>query len=148
MQLPIFRPVFVREQSSKMYSVTAYYFAGWLCSTINLLFYPILSTGISFYFLEFNEMTFESYCKWCYALMVASVQGSTFGFCVSILLSDMIQAALVLTAVINMIIFGSGIYINLLTAPWYIKALGYISPFRYTFEQMLRVLLTGLSYED
>ena len=45
-------------------------------------------------------------------------------------------------------LFGSGFYVNLKTANWFIKFLGYISPFRYISEKLLRILLNGLSYAD
>lgn len=45
-------------------------------------------------------------------------------------------------------LFGSGIYVNLKTANAFIKLLGYVSPFRYTIEPMMRSLLKGLDYVD
>ena len=45
-------------------------------------------------------------------------------------------------------IFGSGFYVNLKTANWFIKFLGYISPFRYISERLLRIMLKGLDYAD
>jgi ABC-type multidrug transport system permease subunit len=45
-------------------------------------------------------------------------------------------------------LFGSGVFVNLKTANWFLKFLGYISPLRYTIENLLRVLLKDLDYVD
>jgi len=64
MQIPNLRPVFVREQTNKMYSPTAYFISGWLSSTIFLFFYPLITSSISFYFLKFKNDSFEHYLRW------------------------------------------------------------------------------------
>ena len=147
-QLPILRPVFVREMSSKMYSPSAYYLAGWLISTLSLLAFPIVTSAVSFNSLEFNQNNFRNYLNWMGTLMLCTLQGSTFGFMLGCIYDDIETGANILTAVISMLTFGCGIYVNLKTAHWYIKLLGYISPFRYLIERLMRVMLAGLSYAD
>ena len=45
--------------------------------------------------------------------------------------------------------FGAGVFTNLGPgASWIVKFIGYISPFRYQVEYLLRVLLKGLPYVD
>jgi len=63
----------VREQSSKMYSPSAYYLAGWLISTLNLLFYPIVTSLISFWSLQFNDASFGNYLAWLGMLMLSTL---------------------------------------------------------------------------
>ena len=45
-------------------------------------------------------------------------------------------------------LLGSGMYVNLKTANWFIKGVGYVSPFRYVIERLMRTLLSGISYVD
>ena len=61
---------------------------------------------------------------------------------------DIGQAGNILTSITSMLIYGCGVYVNLKTAPIYIKFLGWISPFRYTCEKLMRTLLDGLVYKD
>ena len=46
--------------------------------------------------------------------------------------------------------FGAGVIRNLNpdNANWFVRFLGYISPFRYLVEQQLRIMLTGVWYCD
>ena len=45
--------------------------------------------------------------------------------------------------------FGSGVYANLgHGANWFVKFIGYVSPFRYSVEILFRSLLRGLWYKD
>jgi hypothetical protein len=43
---------------------------------------------------------------------------------------------------------GSGMYVNLKGANWFIRGIGYVSPFRYVIEKLMRTLLNGISYAD
>ena len=61
---------------------------------------------------------------------------------------DIESAGNVLTSFTAMLTYCCGVYVNLKTAPWYIKFLGFISPFRYSCELLMRILLAGLSYKD
>jgi hypothetical protein len=64
LRIPILRPVFVREQTNKMYSPTAYFLAGWCSSTIFLFIFPIISSGITFNGSKFKNNTFGNYLNW------------------------------------------------------------------------------------
>ena len=44
--------------------------------------------------------------------------------------------------------FGGGLFVNLGSSNWFITFLGYVSPFRYAGENLLRTLLNGLPYKD
>jgi len=85
---------------------------------------------------------------WVSTLLLSALQGSTFGFMFGCICDDIDSAANIMTSFTSMVIYGCGVYVNLKTGPWYIKALGYISPFRYLIEKLMRTLLKGLDYED
>jgi hypothetical protein len=44
--------------------------------------------------------------------------------------------------------FGAGLFSNLKDGNIFVKTLGYISPFRYACEAMIRIFLKGLWYVD
>jgi len=62
----------------------------------------------------------------------------------SCIYDDIESAGNVMTSFTGCLIYGCGVYVNLKTAPWYIKFLGWISPFRYVIENLMRTMLSGL----
>ncbi len=80
--------------------------------------------------------------------MVTAIQGSTYGFMFGLVSHNAEEGINWLQYTIMVFLFGSGIYVNLKAATPFIRFLGYISPFRYTVEPMLRSLLSGLDYAD
>lgn len=88
MQIPILRPVLVRESSNKMYSSSAYYLAGWLSSTLFFLFYPVMCGSLTFFFLNFYDNSFENFVHWIMALCLMAIMGSTYGFMFGCLIED------------------------------------------------------------
>uniref|UniRef100_A0A7S3CL40 ABC transporter domain-containing protein n=1 Tax=Strombidium rassoulzadegani TaxID=1082188 RepID=A0A7S3CL40_9SPIT len=148
MQIPNLRPVFVREHANKMYSASAYYLSGWLSSTLALLFYPLMCGSISFYFVSFADSSFENFLSWIGFLVLIALQGSTYGFLFGCIL-DNEEAGINWLQYSDMVfLFGSGFYVNLKTANWLIQGIGYVSPFRYSTEYLLRILLHELDYVD
>ena len=145
MQIPNLRPVFVREHSNKMYSATAYYLSGWLSSTLTLLFYPVICGSISFWFLDFYDSSWENFFRFIGSLMLLCVMGSTYGFMFGCLLDNEQQGINWLQYTDMVYLFGCGVFINLKTANWFIKFIGYISPFRYTAEIFLRIMLKDVT---
>ena len=131
-----------------MYSPSAYFLAGWLSSTINLMVYPLITGSICFKFIEMNNDSFENYLNWISIMAILTVQGSSYGFMWGCIIDDVEAGINCLQYTLMVWLFGSGFYVNLKTANWFIKFLGYISPFRYTSEKLLRVMLNGLSYVD
>ena len=80
--------------------------------------------------------------------MVTALQGSTYGFIFGCISENEEEGINWLQYSIMIFLFGSGIYVNLKTANAFISFLGYVSPFRYTIEPMMRSLLSGLDYAD
>ena len=64
------------------------------------------------------------------------------------IMDNQVAAINVLQYTLIIMMFGCGQFINLVTASWFIKFLGYISPFRYTIELLMRSLLKDLNYVD
>ena len=148
LQLPILKPVFFREQSSKMYSSSAYFLSGWFTSTFNLLMYPIVSSLISFWSLGLNDSSFSNYLNWLGMLILLTIQGSTLAFMFGSVCHDMQEASDYLATIIMFQVYGSGVYTSLKDANWFVKFLGYTSPFRYANERLMRLALKDLSFQD
>lgn len=140
--------MFVRENASKMYSSSAYFLSGWFSSTIILMLYPFLVSAISFHFLGFNDSTIDNYWTWSTTLFVVALQGSTYGFMLGCLIDIFDVAIQILMNTLMIFLVGSGMYVNLKGANWFIRGIGYVSPFRYVIEKLMRTLLKGVYYAD
>ena len=131
-----------------MYSPTAYYFACWFASTLNLLFYPVFTSLISFWSLDFEDSSFSNWLNWMSVLMLAAIQGATIGFMFGCIFPDIHVSLVCIICYLNISAFGSGILINLKEANWLIKIVGWLSPFRYSNESLYSVVLEGRSYKQ
>lgn len=72
--------------------------------------------------------------SWIGTLMISAIQGSSYGFMFGCILDDEVAGINWLQYTIMVFMFGCGSFVNLKNANWFIKGLGYISPFRYTIE--------------
>jgi hypothetical protein len=67
--------------------------------------------------------------------------GCSFGFLLGCFIDNEAAAVAVNQLFVILFNFGSGCFTNLTTANWLVTFLGYISPFRYSTELVLRFLL-------
>ena len=149
MQIPMIRPSFIREQANKMYSPSAWYLGNYIVCVSNVLFYPLVVSTTSFFFLKFNDRSFSNYIEWVGLLVLQGFSGASFGFMFSALFENEMTAMLVNQFVITVLNFGGGTFANLGSgANWFVKLIGYVSPFRYSIELLLRCMLKGLWYLD
>ena len=81
-------------------------------------------------------------------MLLLALSGSSFGFMVSILCEDEMSALMVNQFCIIIMNFGSGLFINNKTKNVVVRALTWISPFRYGSEAMLRSFLKTKLYVD
>lgn len=65
----------------------------------------------------------------------------TFGYMLGAIFDDMDMGINIFALTMMLFVCGSGLYVNLKTANSFGKIMGYVSPFRYTLEKLLRVLL-------
>jgi hypothetical protein len=113
-----------------------------------LIFYPILTGSITFWYLGFNDSSWENFFDWIFVLVIIAVSGSSFGFMFGCVI-DNAQAALMLNQFsIIALNFGAGLFSNLKNANFIISFLGYVSPFRFACEALIRLFLKGLPYLD
>ena len=112
------------------------------------MLYPLITSLVSFWSLNFNDSSAANYWAWLSTLMLSTLQGSTFGFMFACVYDDIESGGNVMTSFTSMVTYGCGVYVNLKTGSWFVKGLGYVSPFRYLCEKLMRVLLTGLKYDN
>lgn len=124
-----------------MYSPTAYFLAGWCSSTIFLFIYPIISCTITFIFFKFKNHSFRNYLSWFTINTIQAISGSTYGFMFGCVLENLDQGINMLQCTIMILSFSCGLYKILKDANWLLKALAYISPFRYSVESMFKIAL-------
>jgi hypothetical protein len=72
----------------------------------------------------------------------------TFGYMLGCVFDDMDMGINIFSLFIMFFVCGSGLYYNLKTAHAFGKAMGYISPFRYTLEKLFRTLLEKTKYVE
>lgn len=85
---------------------------------------------------------------WFRTLLLLALSGSSFGFMVSILCEDEMSALMVNQFCIIIMNFGSGLFINNKTKNVIVRALQWISPFRYGSEAMMRSFLKTKEHVD
>ena len=95
MQMPTLRPIYVREQANKMYSPSAYFLAGWVVSTINVMFYPVITATLCFYFVDFYDQSWDNYKDWLGIMCLQALAGSSFGFMYGCVIDNEIVALLI-----------------------------------------------------
>ena len=59
LQIPVARPVFMREVANRMYSTSAYYLASSTASMFSFFIYPLVVTLVSFYFFKLDNHSFS-----------------------------------------------------------------------------------------
>ena len=104
------RPVFVRENASKMYSPSAYYLAGYLSTVMMVVLYPYVSSLISYSILKFYNKGFENYVSWSSMLAIMSLEGMSFGYMLGCIFDDMDMGINIFSLFIMFYVMGSGIY--------------------------------------
>ena len=149
LQIPNFRPIFIREQTNKMYSPSAYFLATFLVTTMMFMFYPLIIGTICFFFIDFHDNSFSNYLDLMWTLVLTAFTGCSFGFMFGAIVRDErsgLQTAQMFTMMFS---FGGGNFVNLGPgANWFVKFIGYVSPFRYTSERLMRTLLHKRAYVD
>ena len=131
-----------------MYSSSAYFLSGWLSSFPIVVLYPFLTTSICFFFIGFEDESFENFLRWSGTLLIVTMQGSTFGFMLGCIMDKMDMGIVVLSQTLMWFLLGSGMFLSLKGAKAIVTYLGIISPFRYAIESLLRALLHKVAYVD
>lgn len=111
------RPVFLREQANKMYSVLPYFMAKTMMDTPMLLFTPVLGFVVT-YFANGYERTGEQMLKFYLVVSLQTQAAASMGyFLSSIFENEQTAAGVAPLCVFPMLLFG-GPFANNDSVPW------------------------------
>jgi hypothetical protein len=142
MTIPLTYPVFKREIANNMYQASAYFLAKLVASILTFFIYPLLCTTFTIWFFGLQVLTFKTFCSWWLDLSLVAFVGSAFGMMLGCLLTDGMSAILVNNVFVILFSLGGGLLINV-NSSFVAKFLGWVSPFKYGSELILRRLLDG-----
>jgi len=88
------RPLFLREQANKLYTVTAYFFGKTIIEIPLLFVIPIIPLLIVFWSFGFNN-NFETFAKLYLMQVMLSIGASSIGYMISSLFTNVSSAVAV-----------------------------------------------------
>ena len=86
--MPLFKNVYIREIRNKMYWPSAYFLSVLIATSLNLVLYPLIVSSITFYWIGFDDSSFENYLRWFEMLSILGMGASCFGFMFGCILDD------------------------------------------------------------
>lgn len=126
-----------------MYNPTAFYWAMLLCEIVTHAVYPFFVSLGSFYFIGFEDSDLGAFWTWTGILALTALMGLCFGLMIGTITHDAVTALEIMMNSFIIFYMGAGILSNVSNgASWFLSALEYISPFRYTSELGMRRILT------
>ena len=144
LQIPIDRPIFMREVTNKMYSASAYYLAITTSSSLVVVIYPLVVTLTSFFFFGLEHDSFNDYLEWLMIMALTMIAGSIFGFTLGTFCDNEMAGTMSNSLMIQIFTFGAGFYANTGTGMnFLVRIITYVSPMRYTSELLMRRVLEG-----
>lgn len=132
------RPVFLREQSNKMYSVGPYYLAKTLADTPVILLTPMINILIIYWSMDLARTTEQFFLSYLAQFLIAFTAASIGYFLSSLFEDELTAAGLAPVAIMPMMLFG-GLLTNNPGLPGWLTWIQYISPIKYGSEAMLQV---------
>ena len=144
LQIPVARPIFIREVSNRMYGTTAYYLSMATATATMFILYPIVVTISSFFFFDFDEGGFGAMMDWMFILSLTAIAGGFWGFTFGTFMKNEVAATQLNMLFLIMFSFGAGFYANTGNgANIVVQLITYISPMRYSTELLLRRVVAG-----
>ena len=129
---PLEKNVFLKEQSSKMYSVGAYFLSRNMVEIPYLLIIPFINAIIVYWMMDLKS-TAENFFVFYLFLFLCTLAGTSFGLLASSFFSDPKTAAGMVPLLVLPFMLFSGFYKNRKDLAEWIGWIEYISPIKYTF---------------
>lgn len=132
------RPVFLREQANKMYSVFPYYITKISVDMPVLMLTTLIGTLITYFIINL-QVTAEQFFLHYLAVFLLANAAQSFGYILSsIFESETAAAAMGPIFVMPMLLFG-GLFANNNICPVWLRWVQYVSPMKYASEAILTV---------
>ena len=144
LQIPIVRPIMIRELSNRMYGVNAYYLSMVTTTVTLFITYPIVVTLTSFWFFEFDEHGFGAMMDFMLIMILTAFAGGFWGFTFGSLMKNEVSATQLNMLFLIMFSFGGGFYANTGSGQNIaVRLISYISPMRYSTELLMSRVVAG-----
>ncbi|XP_052785141.1 broad substrate specificity ATP-binding cassette transporter ABCG2-like isoform X2 [Mya arenaria] len=141
------RAIFLHENVSGFYRVSAYFLSTVICDVIPMRFLPTLSFAAVVYFMIGFESVFDKFSIFFLGLFFVSLAASSISFCISASVRIFAVANLLIAmAYVVMMVF-SGLLVNLDTIPDFLEWLKYLSIFRYSLTALSINELKDLTFD-
>lgn len=132
------RPVFLREQANKMYTVFPYYIAKVLSDIPVFLVVPMIFTLITFFSIGFTRQVnifFGVYVS----LAMNTLAGVSLGYLISSAFTNASLALAIAPVLAMPLMLVGGFFANSDTMPSWIQYFSYVSPFKYAFNNIAKL---------
>lgn len=131
---PAERPLFLKEENSKMYSVTPYYFGRTILELPLNMIIPLLFSSIVYFSAGFNSDEAFIFFNFVLTTILLSLVGNSMGLLVGSFFDEpKLASAMAPLIFIPMMLF-SGFYKQRETLSPIVSWIEYITPLKYAFE--------------
>ena len=124
-----------------MYTAHSYYFSLWVGQNILTIFYPLIVSVGTFYFLGFKDESAENFFEFVTTCLMIGLVGSTFGFTWGTLFKSDAQATNSSIVYLLISALGAGQFVNLGTKSNVVQLVSTVTPIRYAVERLFRRVL-------
>jgi len=136
LNLPQERAVFLKEENSKLYTVTAYFISKLIVETCMVIGIPIIFGSICYYMVGLNP-NFGRFCFFHLVSILMSFVGNAQGMFCGSLFDDPNTAVNIAPLMIMPFMLFGGFYKNSDDMPSWNKWIMWISNYRYAFESYI-----------
>ncbi|KAL4512253.1 hypothetical protein ABPG72_005255 [Tetrahymena utriculariae] len=144
--IPTERPVFLKEENSKLYSVSPYFLSKLIVESSMVIFLPIIFTSICYYMTGLAQ-GFDKFCFFILASILQSFVGNAHGmFCGSLFRDPTTAINITPLMIMPFMLFG-GFFKNQNNMPEWNRWITWLSNYRYNFEAYVRNNFEGSAFE-
>jgi len=139
------RNLFNRERASGLYCTSAYYCAKSLSDFSTVTVFPVIYACMAYWMVGLHPTT-ECFGIFMLTLMLFALTMSSFFLAVGAACPSIVVASLVAPLFMVILMLFAGFYINVESIPVYYRWIPVISPFKYTYETLMKNEFLGLTF--
>ena len=127
---------------NNMYRPVPFYFAKLLTQWVSFIAYPFTVSLTAIWFIGLPEVTFLEYLNFIVPMFLTATLALIMGLSIGAHFAKGDQAIAILTYLFMMFQFGGGLYVNTSSAAtWFVRALSYTTPLKYSIELLMKRML-------
>ncbi|XP_060589501.1 broad substrate specificity ATP-binding cassette transporter ABCG2-like isoform X2 [Ruditapes philippinarum] len=130
------RAIFLHENVSGFYRISAYFLSTVLCDVIPMRFLPTLAFSAVVYYMLGFLTAFDKFLVFFLGLFLVSLAASAVSFCISACVKIFAVANLLIAMCYVVMMVFSGLLVNLDSIPDFLEWLKYFSIFRYSLTAL------------